>query len=64
MNYSLFTIPQFLELHPMGRSTFYRLVNAGQLQIVKLGRATRIRREDAERWAASLPTKSGSGTDA
>ena len=53
------TVRQFLELYPIGRTTLYRLAKAGELQIVKVGRASRIARADAERWAASLPKLGG-----
>jgi excisionase family DNA binding protein len=49
------TVRQFLETYPIGRTTLYRLAAAGQIPIVKIGRASRIQRADAERWAASLP---------
>lgn len=54
-----FTIPEFLELYPMGRSTLYRLVNSGDLKLTKIGRASRIARADAESWARTLPTVGG-----
>jgi excisionase family DNA binding protein len=49
-----YTIPEFLELYPMGRSTFYRLVNEGQIRLTKFGRSSRIAKADAEAWAATL----------
>jgi len=54
------TISEFLDLYPMGRTTFYRLVNAGKLRITKFGRGTRIAIADAEAWAKSLTTICGS----
>lgn len=48
------TVRDFCREYAMSRSTAYRLVARGELRIVKIGRASRIRREDAERWAASL----------
>lgn len=57
-----FTIPQFLELYPMGRTTFYRLVESGQLTVVKFGRATRIAESDAIKWENSLPRCTGRGS--
>jgi excisionase family DNA binding protein len=53
------TVRQFLDTYPIGRTTLYRLAAAGQLSIVKIGRASRINRADAERWAASLPKLGG-----
>ncbi len=37
------------------RSTVYRLIEAGKIRPVKLGFATRFRREEVEAFAASLP---------
>lgn len=54
-----YTIPQFLELYPMGRSTFYRLVKVGQLKLTKFGGSSRVAMADAEAWAATLPVVSG-----
>ena len=54
-----YTIRQFLERHPMGRTTLYRLAQAGAFRIVKIGRASRIPKADAAAWAASLPTLGG-----
>lgn len=55
----LMTVRQFLDETSIGRTTFYRLVKSGQLRILKVGRASRISRADAERWAASLPKLGG-----
>jgi excisionase family DNA binding protein len=48
-----------MERYSISRSQTYRLVAQKQLTIVKMGTASRIRREDAEAWAASLPTYQG-----
>lgn len=53
------TVQDFLEEYPMARSTFYKLVQDGKIAITKIGRATRIRREHAEAWAATLPVICG-----
>lgn len=53
------TVNKFLECYPMARSTFYRLVSDGQLKITKFGRASRIRIDEAEEWARTLPTFCG-----
>jgi excisionase family DNA binding protein len=50
-----YTIKHFLEAYPMGKSSFYRLVNSGQIQITKFGRSTRIAKEEVERWVKTLP---------
>ena len=41
------------------RATVYRLIEAGKLKPVKLGRSTRFRAEDVEAFAASLPKAEG-----
>ena len=48
------TISEFCSTYRTSRTTTYRQIAAGHLPVVKIGRATRIRRADAERWAASL----------
>jgi|GEM_PF-740060 len=52
-------VNEFLSEYPMGRTTFYKLVNDGMIPITKFGRSTRISRVHAEAWAASLPTICG-----
>ena len=59
-----FTIAEFLDAYPMGRSSLYRLVNAGKLRLTKFGRASRIAKADALAWVATLPTVGGETQDA
>jgi len=51
---ALLTIKHFCIEYGISRSTAYRLRDSGDVPHVKIGRATRIRREDAERWYQSL----------
>jgi excisionase family DNA binding protein len=51
------TIKEFTEAFRVSVATFYRLRDRGELMCVKVGRATRIPQDEAERWASSLPTK-------
>lgn len=51
---ALITVMIFCEEYGVSRSTAYRLRDRGEVPHVKIGRATRIRREDAERWYQSL----------
>lgn len=51
----LITIEEFGRRYSVSRSTIYRLVESGVIALVKIGRASRIRLADAERWARSLP---------
>ncbi|ANU08455.1 helix-turn-helix transcriptional regulator [Paraurantiacibacter namhicola] len=55
----LLTVADFCDRYSIGKSSFYREVNANRLAIRKFGSATRIAREDAEAWAASLPKYDG-----
>ncbi|MCA1748627.1 MAG: helix-turn-helix domain-containing protein [Sphingomonadales bacterium] len=51
----MLTIQNFCDRYAVSRSTVYRLVAAGDIPLVKIGRASRIKLEDADRWALSLP---------
>lgn len=51
---ALMTINDFMHEYCVSRSTVYRLRDQEKVPHVHIGRATRIRREDAERWYASL----------
>lgn len=53
------TLNQFCERFQCHRSTVYRLAHAGAFTIVKIGRSSRIALDEAEAWAASLPTMGG-----
>tara|TARA_R110000824_G_scaffold62111_7_gene164679 strand:- start:451 stop:636 length:186 start_codon:yes stop_codon:yes gene_type:complete len=55
----LLTINDFMERYSISRTQTYRLVNQGKISLLKMGTASRIRREDAEAWVASLPTFQG-----
>jgi excisionase family DNA binding protein len=50
----LLSLPEFCREFKLSRSFTYRLLRDGALTGVKVGRLTRIRREDAEAWAAKL----------
>ncbi len=45
-----FDIPKFCKAHDIGRSTTYEEIRAGRLQIMKVGRLTRISIEAAAKW--------------
>lgn len=51
---ALMTINGFGHEYNVSRSTIYRLQERGAIKFVHIGRAVRIRREDAERWYQSL----------
>ncbi len=54
MQSHLLSLPDFCQEFKLSRSLAYRLLRDGTLTAVKIGRLTRIRREDAEAWAAKL----------
>ncbi len=45
-----FDIPKFCAAHDVGRSTVYEEIRAGRLQIMKVGKLTRISIEAAAKW--------------
>ena len=45
-----FDIPGFCEAYRVGRSTTYEEIRTGRLQIMKVGKLTRISSEAAENW--------------
>jgi excisionase family DNA binding protein len=51
----LLRIPSACAAADVSRSTIYRAINAGQLDVVKVGTATAITVESFERWIAGLP---------
>ena len=55
----LLTVAGFCERYSIGKTSFYREVNAGRLKIRKFGSATRIARADAIAWAEALPDYEG-----
>ena len=51
---ALMTIHVFCNEYNISRSTAYRLRDRGEVPHVHIGRAVRIRSEDARRWYESL----------
>ena len=51
-----YTIPEACEFTGLGRSSIYRLIEAGTLTPRKAGRRTLILREELEAYIRSLPT--------
>lgn len=56
-------IPDFCDRYATSRSVAYREIAAGRLRVTKIGSATRIKIEDAEAWASSLPTQGGEASN-
>jgi predicted DNA-binding transcriptional regulator AlpA len=50
------TLGQFCQRYQVSRSSAYRAHHQGAFSIVKFGRSSRILLDEAEAWAASLPT--------
>ena len=48
------TIADFQKTYSVSRSTVYRLAASGVFEFTHIGRAVRIKREDAEKWCAAL----------
>lgn len=51
---ALLTIKDFCDEYCISRSTAYRLRESGDVPHIHIGRAVRIRREDAEHWYETL----------
>ena len=54
MSSELLRVSDFCQRYAVSRTTFYRLVQRGELNLVKIGSATRVKRADAEAWIAKL----------
>jgi len=54
-NNQLLTIPQVLHHLGVCRATFYKIVKGGDLAIVKLGGASRVRATDLQQYVDQLP---------
>ncbi len=55
----LMTVADFCDRYRIGKTSLYREAAAGRIKLRKFGAATRIAREDADAWAASLPIIAG-----
>lgn len=55
----LLTLKQCSEEYGVSVSSIYREVSYGRLTLRKIGRASRILREDMEAWIEALPTGMG-----
>lgn len=56
MNKISVTIPEAISLSGIGKTTLYKLFNAGELTPRKCGKRTLILVEDLKRFLESLPT--------
>jgi len=48
------TVDEFMATYKIGRTTFYSIVGAGNLPLIKVGRASRISKRAARAWADGL----------
>lgn len=55
VNNKLLTIRQACEEYAMSRSSLYREIDAGRLALRKIGKSSRIARDDLDAWLAALP---------
>lgn len=53
------TVAEVAELLRVSNMTVYRLVQAGQLPAVRVGRSYRIREDDVDRYLAGQYTQAG-----
>ena len=51
-------IPEFCRKFVISKSSFYRELNAGRLNVYKRGKRTMIERVEAERWHSNLTHQS------
>ena len=56
---SLISIAEFCETFGVSRSTVYRLAQRGEIPFVHVGRAVRIRAQDADSWCDRLSSAQG-----
>lgn len=50
-----YTINELTEIGPLGRSSIYKAINAGQLTARKFGRSSVVLADDWRRFLTSLP---------
>ena len=59
----LHTIPQVLDQLGISRATFYKIVKKGDLAVVKLEGASRVRAKDLQRYLDELPQLHAEGAE-
>lgn len=57
------TVQEFLSTYRISKASLYRLVARNELRLLKLGRSSRIDRQEAETWARNLPSIGGVPTE-
>jgi excisionase family DNA binding protein len=61
MDKQLFTLPEFVGLYSISRTSAYREIKDGRLKATKCGRRTLIARSDADAWLSQLRSASSKG---
>jgi excisionase family DNA binding protein len=56
---SLLTVNEALVALSIGRTQFYALLKTGDLSAVKLGKCTRVKRDEIDRFISTLPEYRG-----
>lgn len=56
MNKRMLSVNDFCRLYGIGRTKTYELIARGELRARRVGNRTLIPFDDAEAWAAKLPT--------
>ena len=49
-----YSVREFRELFGISNTTFYKLLQAGEIRVFKIGRKTLIDSQEAERWYQSI----------
>jgi excisionase family DNA binding protein len=54
-----YRVKEFCARYGLSRATLYQLLKRGELRSIKVGKATRIPRAEAERWQRELERRAG-----
>jgi len=58
-NFRFLTVGEVAAILRVSNMTVYRLINAGELPAVRVGRSFRLREEDLDRYVAERLTQAG-----
>ncbi len=61
MDKVLITVPEFIRLYAISRTSFYDQVKKGNLRLIKRGRRTLVAKADADAWLETLRQSSTNG---
>jgi excisionase family DNA binding protein len=54
-----YRVREFCSAYGLSRATLYALIKRGEIRPIKVGKATRIPRAEAERWQRELERRAG-----